>query len=34
MELFVEFSFEFLIDAFVFFIGHEVGLELEEREGA
>ena len=34
MELFVEFSFKFLIDALVFFISHEVGLELEERECA
>ncbi len=31
MELLIEFSFKFLIDTLVFFIGHEVGLKLEKR---
>ena len=34
MEFFVKFSFEFLVDAFIFFIGHEVGLKLEEGDSS
>lgn len=32
MKLLVEFPFKLLIDSFVFFVGHKVGLELQKRD--